>query len=440
MTVAWAIAVLLLTNAIDKRLDVQLDNATATLANATFPFSPDLIARLDRLLDARIALLDAAGRTALNTGGQEVTSALDRIRSGSEDIHTTGATFFEVEGRNDRWRIAVRPLAPGLDDRYAYVAAAASLTATRNVARESALLLAAAMFTAMALLAAIAAFFVRSVTRPVADLARMADRIADGERGISSDIRETNEIGILAGALNRLSARLDEYEAELASQSRLSALGELASRMAHELRNPLTAIKMQLQMLEEQTEGMDRARLNTVVDEIRRLELIVNSSLAIGGAESLNPAPTDPGQLIGDIVSVVGPNFAHRDITLDTAIGALPAIPMDADRMKQVLLNLLNNAAEELTTGGRILVSAGISEGHRVSIAIEDSGPGLDDGPARVGSRKPLGLGLGLKISREIVERHGGTLDDGTSEKLGGAKFTIRLPLSIMAPNGNGSR
>ncbi|WP_405234566.1 sensor histidine kinase [Lentisalinibacter salinarum] len=439
MLAAWAIAVHLLISAIDNRLDARLENATATLANATFPFSADLIARLDRLLDARIALLDPAARTALNTGGAEADAALDRIRSRRDEIDPETVTFFHFDGDNERWRVAVRRLSPGLDDRYAYVAAAAPLTATRNVARESAVLLAAAMFTAMALVAAIAAFFMRSVTRPVTDLANMADRIADGERGISTDIRESNEIGVLASALNRLSSRLGEYEADLANQSRLSALGELASRMAHELRNPLTAIKMQLQLLEERSEGAERARLGGILDEIRRLELIVNSSLAIGGPDSLNPAPADPGRLIGEVISMVGPSLEHRNIELDTVTGRMPRVPIDADRMKQVLLNLLNNAAEELKAGGRILVSAGLSDEYTAFIAVEDSGPGLSASPDPSGSRKPLGLGLGLKISREIVERHGGTLDHGASDKLGGAKFTITLPLSIMGRDRNGS-
>ncbi|MEJ2604650.1 MAG: HAMP domain-containing sensor histidine kinase [Gammaproteobacteria bacterium] len=220
----------------------------------------------------------------------------------------------------------------------------------------------------------------------------------------------------------------------------MTALGELASRMAHELRNPLTAIKMQLQLLEERTSEPERARIAGVLDEIRRLELIVNSSLAIGGAQALNPTPSDLDRLLDEVVTLVGPSLAHRGIDLQTAFADLPTVAVDGDRIKQVLLNLVNNAADELEGGGQILLAATPDGPHAVSIMVEDSGPGLPGEIERRRSGKSLGLGLGLQISREIVERHGGELLLGSSESLGGAKFTIRLPANIMTADGSEDR
>ena len=434
MAVAWAIALYLLTDAIDRRLDAQLENATSILAEGTFPFSPDLIGRLDRIIEARIALLDESGGIGLSTGDESINKALGGVTDQVLALRGNEVYFNTMSAGDAPWRTAVRRLQLERDDRYRYVVAAASLRATRQVARDSALLLGAAMLLAAAVLALVGSYFTRSITRPVTDLAHMADRIADGERDFSIDISEGNEIGVLARALTGMAAKLQDYESELARQSRLSGLGDLAARMAHEVRNPLTAIKMQLQLLEERVDEADGDRIRKVLAEIRRLELIVESTLVLGGPLNLQLAPIEPAALVDEVVELLRPALDHRGITLSAELGTLPTAAMDADRIKQVLLNLINNAADELTQGGVIRISGTASvEGDSLDIAIEDTGPGIDELRAAEQSAKPFSLGVGLAISREIVDSHGGELLIGESTELGGACFTIRLPVSIIA-------
>ncbi|HEX2138615.1 MAG TPA: HAMP domain-containing sensor histidine kinase, partial [Woeseiaceae bacterium] len=431
MAVAWAIALNQLTRAIEERLDEQLRNATAILAEGTFPFSEDLIGRLDRLIAARILLLDDAGRIGLSTGGEAVNRALAGF--GTQNARSFGVSprFVTLESGGLAWRAAVRPLPAARDDRFRYVVAAASLAETRRVANEAALLLGGAMLMAAVIVALLGSFFTRSITRPIAKLAHMADRIAEGHRDVVVDVAQRNEIGVLARALNDMSARLAEYEQELARQSRLSGVGDLAARMAHEVRNPLTAMKMQLELLEGRIGAEDGRRVGGILDEVRRLELIVSSTLALGGARAGNPVPTDLPGLIRDVAELLQPSLAHRGIDLACDLGTMPAVAADPDQVKQVLLNLINNAADELAGGGRIVVSASLDnrEGE-VCISVDDSGPGLPaaDEPR---TQKPLGLGVGLAISEEIAARHGGTLERGRSTTLGGARFTLRLPVSI---------
>ncbi len=432
MVVAWAIALYLLTSAIDRRLDAQLENATSILAEGAFPFSPDLIGRLDRIIEARIVLLDESGAIGLSTGDDAINNALRSVADKVTGLRGEDVAFVTVSADNIPWRSAVRRLQPTRDDRYHYVVAAASLSATRQVARDSALFLAVAMFLAASVLAWIGSYFTHSITRPITDLAHMADRIAEGERDVSTVIDESNEIGVLARALSGMATKLEEYETELARQSRLSGLGDLAARMAHEVRNPLTAIKMQLQLLEERLEDTDGARVQKVLEEIRRLELIVESTLVLGGPLNLKLLPVDPAALIAEVVELLRPALSHRGIELNNALGVLPTAAMDSDRMKQVLLNLINNAADELPQGGVIRICGGITGGF-LEISVEDSGPGIDELRAAEQSAKPFSLGLGLTISREIVDRHGGEFLIGESTELGGARFTVRLPVSILA-------
>ncbi len=430
MTIAWAIALSLLTGVINDQLDGRLENATTVLADGAFPFSKDLLQRLDGLIDARVALLDRDGQVQVATAGPAFTTALTAV--GAENFPTdAGLTrFVGFDAGATAFRAAIRRLPADRDARFDYVVVAASLEASRAGARESALLLGAAMALAALVLVLIGSYFVHSITRPISRLADAANRIAEGERSIEVETRESNELGVLAQAFHDMATRLDDYEKELARTSRLSGLGDLAARVAHEIRNPLTAMKMQLEMLEERVSGRELNRVNRVLDEVKRLELIVENALAVGGASAVNPAPGDVAKLVDDVAELLRPALLHRGIDLEIDLPRLPVLPIDENRMKQVLLNLANNAADELKKGGVIRISA-VARDRDVALHVDDSGPGV--ATSDEGSSKPLGLGLGLKISREIVEAHGGRLTHERSTQLGGARFTVTLPVSIMA-------
>jgi signal transduction histidine kinase len=293
------------------------------------------------------------------------------------------------------------------------------------------------MLFATILLAWFGHYFTRGISRPVSDLASMADRIADGERDISSDYTANNEIGQLARALNGMTQRLTVYESKLARQSHLAGLGDLAARMAHEVRNPLTALKMQLQLLQEKVPEDDVERVSRLLDEIRRMELIVDSALTLGAPLQLNRSSVNSGALIDELAKLLQPALRHRGIDLQTVVNDSPEIDADPDRLRQVLLNLINNAADELPDGGVIRVSSSVAgDGAGVELTVEDSGPGLPPETAEPGRRKPFGLGLGLIICHEIVELHGGEFTQGESAELGGARFTVGLHAPIIEPPG----
>jgi len=437
MLAAWAIAVQLLTNSFDRRLDEQLDHATAILADGEFPFSPELIGRIDRLIEARIALLDQAGDVKLGTTSRAANKILTALIQDGTILQNEQLLLHTGNVDGVAWRIAVRSLSRARDSRYHYVVAAASLAETRQAARNAAILLGTAMLFATVLLAWFGHYFARSITEPISDLARMADRIAEGEREISSDITAANEIGLLARALNRMAGRLQQYETDLAQQSHLAGLGDLAARLAHEIRNPLTSIKMQLQLLEENVSASEATRVRTLLNEIRRMELIVETALTLGAPIVLRRTRVHPDTLIGELAELLVPALKHRDIELQTQLAFSSAISADPDRLKQVLLNLINNAADELNDGGTIRVSTGlVDDGNTLEISVADSGPGVAAAVQDSESKKPFGLGLGLKICGEIVELHAGELLQTSSEELGGAKFTIRLHVPIIESSG----
>jgi signal transduction histidine kinase len=164
------------------------------------------------------------------------------------------------------------------------------------------------------------------------------------------------------------------------------------------------------------------------------MEIIVESALS--APLNLVMSTVQPDILIADLGELLQPSLAHRDIALEVAAGCPVSIEADADRLRQALINLVNNAADALEASGVVRLGASADpDGGFINIFVEDSGPGLPEGQAESESSKPFGLGLGLTICREIAAHHGGELIASRSEDLGGARFTLRLPVPIIDRN-----
>lgn len=426
---AWSIGITLLTAALDQRLARQLEHAALVLAEGEYPLTDSLIERLGKLLKAQVILIDQPQSEAPPTS-ERIPIPL----AGGRSFDWNKAHSLNVKHAAIPYKVVIQPLSAGRDARYAAVAIIASLEDVQGAVRSAAVWLGAAAALGLLGLAWLGHRLARSMTVPIQKLAGMAERIAAGDRDVRAPVAPINELGALAAALNTMVARLQIYEQEMAAQNRLAALGELAARIAHEIRNPLTAIKLQVQLLTELLPEDQRRIAFTVLKEVRRLELIVSNTLQLSRSRELHRTITDLSGLGQEITGLIAPQFAHRGITLETHWRTLPLARLDGDQIKQVLLNLLNNAAEALTDGGIIRVSTDydISKG-TIMIAVEDSGPGISAAQrsqlfTAAVSHKADGLGLGLSISREIVERHRGLLLISDSE-LGGTKFCVQLPV-----------
>ncbi len=426
---AWWLASALLADSLARRLEDQLGRAVAELASGRLPLSAELLDRLGALLGAELVPIPA---DASPEPAAETTVAFAALRL-LEQSPEGGAGRFQ---RGDTaFSLVVRPVGPGLDPRYRALAAATALTEIDRASRRVGLLLGGAAVAGTLVLAWVAHRTARGITRPVGVIAVLAGRLATGDLGARARVEGARELVALGAAIERMAERLARYQAELAERNRLSALGELAARVAHEIRNPLTAIKLHAELLAETAQDpADRRRLESVLSEIRRLELVVASTLSLARPASGDLAAGDLNALVQSVADLLRPPLAHRRIVLECRLGPLPLAPLDGDRIKQVLLNLANNAADELPNGGLIRIETGLeAEGGGIWLAVEDSGPGLGrTGPAEVlrqgRSGKPHGLGLGLQICSEIAAAHGGSLRAEASPALGGARFVLSLP------------
>ncbi len=234
--------------------------------------------------------------------------------------------------------------------------------------------------------------------------------------------------------------RMDKEVEEVA---RLITLGSLSSWMAHEIRNPLNSITINLELLKEEVARLiqEEAKeeplrlMNVISDEINRLNESVHDFLNFNKFPSLNVETTDINQILDGTLTLVQPEAVRRGVKIRKGYRKkLPTIQVDAKKIRQVLLNIIINSIQAMPKGGELhLITR--SRGNRVEIEIKDSGAGI---PEKVQEKifdfffttREEGAGLGLSIARRIINEHGGDILVESKED-SGTSVILRLPLYI---------
>lgn len=239
---------------------------------------------------------------------------------------------------------------------------------------------------------------------------------------------------------NRHLAGIVEMERQLEKAERLSALGQLAAGVAHEIRNPLNAISMASQRLKREFMPGDEEKIKefqilagVIRDEIRRLDGIIEEFLTFSKSRRLELHDYPVSEVLQKIVNLVKEEAALQGITIETRYNNEPAlIPMDVDKLQQALFNFVKNAMESISGAGNIILSVDARGRGRVSIKISDNGCGMtSEEIERIFNpeytTKEKGLGLGLPLAHEIIRGHGGEIRV-VSQQGGGTTFEIMLP------------
>lgn len=230
------------------------------------------------------------------------------------------------------------------------------------------------------------------------------------------------------------------------SAARASYIGLLASGLAHEIRNPLNAMNMNLQMLEEEllvppyrAEPDHRELLESTKSEIQRLERLVNNFLAYARPAQPRLVPSDLNLVVSEVLRFLEADFRQHQIELKSDLEPLlPTVDLDETQFKQALMNLLVNARQILGSGGEVTVRTRAGPSGELVLEVEDNGPGVPvEARERIFevfySNRGGGTGLGLPIARQIIERHGGKIELDSRSGLG-TTFRIRLPRHHRAP------
>jgi signal transduction histidine kinase len=246
-----------------------------------------------------------------------------------------------------------------------------------------------------------------------------------------------NQVQGIMKEIEQVVAKLQQREHEVLRAEQLAAVGQLAAGMAHELRNPLTSVKILVQSLGEDLagRGLSVDDLQIMEVEIRRMERCLQAFLDFARPPRPECRPLNLAQIVDRTFALIGSRARKQQVALKAAQPDFAVIVnVDGDQIHQVLVNLTLNALDAMPHGGVLEVEVRPPSMGHVEMHVRDTGPGIaaevkDRLFAPFVSSKETGLGLGLCTSRRIAENHGGTLDVG-HETQGGACFVLRLPVA----------
>ena len=273
------------------------------------------------------------------------------------------------------------------------------------------------------------------LTRPIRTLGEAAERIGHGSYQARVPVAANgDELAALGRAFNQMAAALESTE-----RHRRALLGDLA----HELRTPLATLEAYVEGLADGVVAADLAAWTVLQGELDRLRRLTEDLTAVSRAEEhqldLRLRPVDPAALVTRATQAAEPAYAAKGVTLQASLDhGLPQVRVDPDRIGEVLANLLANALRHTPPGGLVEVTA-VGRGDEVEVMVTDSGEGIPPellervferffrvDPAR--TRDSGGSGIGLTISRAIIQAHGGRVWAEGAGRGGGARFVVRLP------------
>lgn len=310
------------------------------------------------------------------------------------------------------------------------------LTKTDTAFREKtidAMFLAAAIAVAISVM--IGLFVSRMLTNPIRRITGTAKQIRDGDLSARTNMRGDDEIDQLGETFDEMATSLEK---DLKHERRLT------SDVAHELRTPLMAMLATVEAMQDGVYPTDNEHLETVASETRRLARLVQQMLDLSRMENhtapMNIEAVDMVELVRGIVNAQEPLFHERDLRLrfaDETQGKMPFIKVDPDMITQCVINLMSNAMRYTPEGGWVIVTVGLDRKH-LTISVSDTGIGIakEDLSRIFGrfwradasrAREAGGLGVGLAVTKQIVERHHGFISV-ESELEKGTTFTIHLP------------
>lgn len=272
------------------------------------------------------------------------------------------------------------------------------------------------------------------LVRPIRSLIQAVGRLGQGDLSQRVEVSGNDEMAALGQAFNRMAESLQRAE-----ESRRAMTADIA----HELRTPLAVQRAQLEALRDGIYEMSPQTLETALDQNALLTRLVNDLRTLTQADTgrllLNCIPVDFIALAEKVADKFTPEAQTKEILIERHFDSgCPQINLDADRVEQILGNLLSNALRFTPAGGKIMMDATCSQA-QVELNIRDSGPGIPSGALpyvfdrfyrvdKSRSRQEGGSGLGLAIARQLARAHGGDIT-ATNHPEGGAVFTVTFPV-----------
>ncbi len=317
---------------------------------------------------------------------------------------------------------------------------------------------------ALAIALLLGVFFATRLTRPLAALAQRADAIAAGSVADAPKISGPGEIGVLGQRIEEMAKRINErteLQQALARGDRLASVGVMSAQVAHEINNPLTTVLGYAKLLQEDKpkDHPDVAALEMIADEAERMKGIVGGLLEYArtpraSERSHTPAvgikahefTCEPAAVVRHVGALLGPQLKKAKATLTSEIASTTPVTIEAHSLQQVLVNLVQNAAQAMTdaktaegattTGGRITIGVKSAPGGIATlITVADDGPGIPEkdrpkvfDPFFTTKAAGQGTGLGLAVCKHLIATAGGSIEVGEGPDGRGAEFRVVIP------------
>lgn len=277
----------------------------------------------------------------------------------------------------------------------------------------------------------------KNLTDPIKELVGFTEQVADGNLDELCQVKTQDEIGDLAIAFNQMTQDLKQSRNKLIQAERLATAGKMSASFAHEIRNPLSSMRMLSQMLMQKSEMSDEQQqsLQYILEEIERIDNIVKRLMDFARPTTLNLEQQSLAPVLKSVLALMEPNLAHHQIHLVPEFETdLPNFQFDSDKIKQAFMNIVLNAMEAMPHGGTLTIAT-LKQENNVCIKVTDTGLGISEDDIEhlfepFFTRKDKGTGLGLANVKRILEEHDGTVEiESTPDE--GTTVSLRLPLKV---------
>ena len=294
----------------------------------------------------------------------------------------------------------------------------------------------------------ISSVMAKEISNPVRELVAGTQEVAGGNLDYQVDIDARDEVGMLADSFNLMTTRLRIYAEELRQAEKSAAWREVAQKLAHEIKNPLTPIQLSAERLKRRyhsnRDGYEQVMdecTQTIVDEVERLRRLLDEFSRLARMPRANPVPSEINSILEKAIRLYGEFPTDLEVKVHYSED-LPQVSADPEQMERAFFNIIKNAVEAMNDGGVLNITTRAvveSEKKFMEVEFEDTGPGISE--ESMGklftphfSTKRGGAGLGLAIVKRIVTDHGGDVI-ARNEESGGTVFTVRIPVVEGAEN-----
>ena len=377
--------------------------------------------------------------TTLNVGYSDEIAKSVKLQESREIMAKSGGkpVIMDISFRGEPYKVIHHPLEI-YDRMYTLMRGMSEIATAKRQVTWTMILVAV---SGILLVALVGHFIAKNITAPVKHLVGITQKVAGGNLELEGKITTRDEIGELTDAFNQMTQRLRQSQQELVEAERLATAGQMAAAFAHDIRNPLSSIKMMVQLLRKRVQpGEENQKyIRSIIEEIDRLNVIIKGMMDFARPMELNLQTGNVNSVLLEVLNFMEAKLIHHKITLVKQLSKdVPSIMLDADKLKQVFMNVILNAVQSMPNGGELTITSKVlhtspeRKDSKILIEISDTGIGISqENLSRLFepffTTKSEGTGLGLTNARRILQQHGGDIE--VQSKVGeGTTVTVALP------------